>query len=75
MRVKELPQNRFEIPLSARNAAKEIQTERAVLRKRVTRKVRLREKTQAGDPSGARKLMPLRCAYRPELHLPDDDVE
>ena len=75
MRIKELPQNRFEIPFGARNTAEEIQAERAVLRKGVTRQVRLREKAKTGDPSGDRKLMPLRFADRPKLHLPDYAVE
>src|SRR5260370_25099864 len=75
IRIKELPQNRFEIPFGARNAAEKIQAERAVLRKRVTGEVRLREKAEAGDASGAGTLMPLRFADGPELHLPDDAVE
>jgi hypothetical protein len=75
MRIKELPENNFEIPLSAGNTAEEIQTERAVLRKRVTREVRLREKAKAGDPSGAGKLMPLGFADWPELHFPNDAAE
>ena len=58
MRIKELLKSGFEIPLRARNAAEKIQTERAVLRKRMTRKVRLREKAKPGDPAGARKFMP-----------------
>ena len=44
MRLKELLQNGFEIPLSSRNATEEIQTERTVLWKRMTREVRLRQK-------------------------------
>ena len=75
MRVKEMPQYSFEIPFSARNATEEIEAERAVLRKRVTREVRLREKAKAGYPTRAGKLMPLRFADGPELHLPDDAVE
>ena len=75
MRTKELPQNSLEIPLRARNTAEQIQTERAVLRKRVTREVRLREKTQAGDPAGAGKLMPLGLLDGPQSHLPDDAVK
>src|ERR1700675_807719 len=46
-----------------------------MLRKGVTCKVRFREKAEAGDPSGAGKLMPLRFADGPELHLPDDAAE
>src|SRR5260370_20805162 len=50
-------------------------TERAVFWKRMTREMRLRKKAEAGDPAGAGKLMPLRFADGPELHLPDDAVE
>jgi hypothetical protein len=46
-----------------------------MLRKGVTCKVRLREKAEAGDPSGDGKLMPLGFAYGPELHLTDNAVE
>src|SRR5260370_30169366 len=75
IRIEELPQNSFEIPLRARNAAEEIEAERTVLGKRVTRKVRLRKKAKSGDASGAGKLMPLRFADGPEFHLPDDVVK
>ena len=75
MRTKELPQNSFEIPLRVRHTTKQIQTERAVFRKRVTREVRLREKTEAGDPAGAWKLMPLRLLDGSQSHLPDDAVK
>src|SRR5467141_2568434 len=37
--------------------------------------MRFREKAKAGDPSCTRKLMPLRFADGPELHLPDDAAE
>ena len=43
MGIEELPQSRFKIPLRARNTAKEIETERTMLRKRVAREMRLRE--------------------------------
>src|SRR6266436_7947561 len=46
-----------------------------MLRKGVAREVRLGEKANSSDPSGDGKLMPLRFADRPELHLPDDAVE
>src|SRR6266853_407926 len=46
-----------------------------MLRKGVAREVRLGEKAEASDPSGDGKLMPLRFADRPELHLPEDAVE
>ena len=72
MCVKELPQNGFEIPFGARNTAEEIEAERAMFWKGVTREVRLREKAKAGDPSGAGKLMPLRFGDGPELHLAND---
>jgi hypothetical protein len=75
MRVEKLPQNCLEIPLAARNAAEEIEAERAVFRKRVTRKMRLREEAKAGDASGAGKLMPLRFADGTELHLANDAAE
>src|SRR5260370_5867177 len=74
IRIKELPQNRFEIPFGAWNPPEKIHTKRAVLRKRVTGEGRLREKAKAGCPSGTGKLMPLRFADGPELHLPDDAV-
>jgi hypothetical protein len=75
MRFKKLTENSFEIPFSAGNTAKEIQTERAVLRKRVARKMRFREKAKASNPSCAGKLMPLRFADGTELHFPNDVVE
>jgi hypothetical protein len=75
VRIKELSQNSFEIPLGARHAAEKIEAERAVLGKGVTSEMRLREKAKAGDPSRTRKLMPLRFANGSKLHLPDDVVE
>jgi hypothetical protein len=71
----ELAQNRFKVPFGAWKAAKKIEAERTVFGKGVTREVRLREKAKAGDPSGSGKLMPLRLADGPELHLSDDGVE
>src|SRR4029077_9373612 len=65
IRIEELAQDSFKIPFSSRDTNKEIDAERAVLRKRMTRKVRLGEKAKAGNPSGARKLMPLRFADGP----------
>ncbi len=73
--VKELPENRFEIPFSARNATEKIEAERAVLRKRMTREMRLREKAKASDTASAGKLMPLRFADGPELHLSNNAAE
>jgi hypothetical protein len=75
VRIKELPQNSFEIPLGARDAAEKIEAERAVLGKGVTREVRFREKTKSGNPSRTGKLMPLRFANGSKLHLPDDVLE
>ena len=39
IRIEELPQHRFEIPLGPRNTTKEIEAQRAVLRERVTGEV------------------------------------
>lgn len=75
MCIKKLAENSFEIPLRARNTAEEIEAKRTVLRKRVTREMRLREKAKTSDPSGAGKLMPLGFADGPELHFPNDIAE
>jgi hypothetical protein len=75
MRIKKLPENSFEIPLSARDTTKEIEAERTVFRKRVAREVRLRQKAKAGNPSGAGKLVPLGFADRPKFHFPNDANE
>jgi len=75
MRLKKLTENSFKIPLRARNAAEEIETERTVLRKGVAREMRLGQQAKAGDPSGTGKLMPLGFADGPELHFPNEPVE
>ena len=72
MRVKKLTENSLEIPFRSWNTAKEIETERAVLWKRVASEMRLREKAKAGNASGAGKLMPLCFADGPKLHFPND---
>jgi len=69
IRVKELPQNSFEIPLSAPNTAEKIQKSEPCS-KGVAREVPTPREGKAGDPSGAGKLMPLRFTDGPELHLP-----
>ncbi len=75
MRSKESAEKGFKVPLCAGNTAKEIEAQRAVLRKRMAGKMGLCEKAEAGDPSGAGKLMPLRFADRAELHFPNDAAE
>lgn len=69
IRLEELPQNDFEIPFGARNAAEEVEAERAVLWKRVASEVRLGKKAKAGDSARAGELMPLRFADGTEFHL------
>jgi hypothetical protein len=74
-RFEELLQKRFKIPFNTWNAAEKIQTERAVLRKRMTREVRFGEKAKPGNATGSGKLMPLRFANGTELHFADDAVK
>ena len=75
MRVEKLTKHSFEVPLRARNTAKEIEAERAVLGKGVAREMGFREEAKAGDSSGPGKLMPLGFAHGAELHLPNDVVK
>src|SRR5262249_35323550 len=73
--VEEVAESRLEIPLRARNATENVEAKRTMLRKSMASEMRLGEKTEPGDPSGPRKLMPLRRIDGPKTHFRNDSAK